>query len=458
MAALIAAVSVTTVSVVVSDSAFLAMAFCIGLVAVAILRFEWFFYTQIFLLPWYPFLSANLPVRDVFLVLRFVLLLGVWGIRRSHGKSMMQWLTAGWIRKAILLFAAIITVSLLISTLGPNIDALRSLARLSSYLVVFFAVVGWVDTREQMETIIKLILSSGILVALFGFYQVWQKGYSDLYYFLYPLQEEGLEEWNGRITSLLFHFNSLAGYLNLLLPLSLGCMVLAANRVVRYAAFACHSMALAALYFTGSRGGLIAYFAMILVTLFFLKPRLVALSRVALAMALASAMVLSLQPELLRESRLQEVDEFTSVSRLALWSAGAAMFFAHPVMGVGYGNYRSLYNDYIPGAVPGQLDAHNLYLQFLGETGIIGFVAFAAMVILLARIAVRLAKNSDPLNRLIGIGLGGSLVTTLTHGMVDYLFNVSPQFGGLFWLVAALGVVAWQRDEAVLAHASRAEH
>lgn len=443
-AAVIALFAVTAVCLILSNSIFLLAAFCLSLAIAAVFRFEWFLYTQIFLLPWYPFLNTTLPLRDVSLVLRFAVLAGVLLIRKRSGKSLVQLFLGSRTRKGILIFASIATVSLLTSALGLNVDALRSLARLFSYLALFFAVVGWVETREHIENIVKVILFSSILVALFGFYQVWARGYSDLYYYLYPLQEEGLEEWNGRITSLLFHFNSLAGYLNLVLPLSLVCMVVASGRRLGSTGAACHSFALAALYFTGSRGGLIAYAGMVLVSLFFLKPRWFVVSRVLMSAALAVAIVLSLQPKATEESRLKEVDEFTSASRLALWGAAGAMFVQHPVLGVGYGNYRALYNDYIPGATPNQLDAHNLYLQFLSETGVIGFLAFAILMVGFARIAIRMARSPDGQNQLIGIAMGGALVTTLIHGMVDYLFNVSPQFGALFWLVMGLGVVAFE--------------
>jgi hypothetical protein len=29
---------------------------------------------------------------------------------------------------------------------------------------------------------------------------------------------------------------------------------------------------------------------------------------------------------------------------------------------------------------------------------------------------------------------------------VDYLFNVSPQFGGLFWLMMAVGLAAYEQS------------
>ena len=443
MPSLIAVVAVTTAALATSNPVFLLAGLCIALAIAAAFRFELFVYAQILLLPWYPLLDTRLPLRDVSLVARFVLLAAVWLIRRRHGKSLADWILGSRTKKAVLIFAGIATASLLFSSLGPNTEALRPLARLFSYLAFFFAILGWVESREQVEKIIKILLASTIGVALFGFYQVLQQGYTDLYYRLYPLQEEALEDWNGRITSILFHFNSLAGYLNLILPLSFAYMVLAREQWQRYLALTCHSLACAALYFTASRGGLIAYGAMALAVLWFLKPRLAAFSRLMLATALAAVIVFSLQPK--SETRLQEVDDFTSTSRLALWGTAGAMFLQHPVLGVGYGNYRSLYNDYLPGVTPNQLDSHNLYLQFLAETGIIGFAAFFFLIGSFVRVAVKLARNSDPYCRLLGMGLGGALAATLIHGLVDFLFNVSPQFGGLFWLVLALGLIGFEQ-------------
>jgi O-antigen ligase len=444
---LIAAATVPTITLIVSDSGFLVAALCIGLALTAVLRFEWFVYAQIFLLPWYPLVDMKLPIRDITLVLRFVLLASVFIIRRRQGKPWREWVLAGRLRKTIWIFAALASVSLLISSLGPNVNALRALARLFSYFALFLAVIGWVETPRQIGTIVKILLISTIGVALFGFYQVWDKGYTDLYYHLYPAQEEALDEWSGRITSFLFHFNSLAGYLNLILPFSLGCMVLAKAAWMRYLATVCHGLTGAALYFTGSRGGLVAYGGMLLVSLWFLKPRRVALLRVFFAALLSLALVLSLQRESAGGARLQEVDDFTSTSRLALWGAAGAMFVQHPIFGVGYGNYRSLYSDYIPGAAPNQLDAHNLYLQFLSETGITGFALFFVIISYFVRIAIKLARSPDPFYRLIGIGTGGAITATLVHGLVDYVFNVSPQFGALFWLILALGLVAFELSQ-----------
>ena len=445
MALLLASVAVTIAALATSNPVFLVAGSGIALVIAAAFRFDLFVYTLIFLLPWYPYLDTRLPLRDVSMVLRFVLLAAVFFIRKKNGQSLAQWILGNRIRKVVLVFAGIAIVSLLLSSLGPNIDALRLVARLFSYLAFFFAVLGWVETRQQVQRIITVLLTSTIGVALFGFYQVLAQGYTDFYFYLYPSQEQALDSWNGRITSVLFHFNSLAGYLNLVLPFSLACMVLAKERWQRNLAVVCHSLACAALYFTASRGGLVAYAGMVLAVLWFLKPRFAALSRLLVATILAAVIVFSLQSPSAGGGRVQDVDDFTSTSRLALWSTAATLFLQHPVLGVGYGNYRSLYNDYLPGVAPNELDTHNLYLQFLAETGIIGFAAFFFLIGSFVRIAVKLARNGDPYCRLLGIGLGGALAATLIHGLVDFLFNVSPQCGALFWLVLALGLIAYEQ-------------
>jgi O-antigen ligase len=78
----------------------------------------------------------------------------------------------------------------------------------------------------------------------------------------------------------------------------------------------------------------------------------------------------------------------------------------------------------------------------LAETGIIGFLVFFLTMATFARIGWRLLRNADPLCRIVGLGATGAIVATMVHGMVDYIFIASPQFGNLFWLVLGLAVAA----------------
>jgi O-antigen ligase len=184
---------------------------------------------------------------------------------------------------------------------------------------------------------------------------------------------------------------------------------------------------------------------MLLISFWFVKPKRKDVMKLCLSLVLAAGLVFSLQ-ERGGGSRLQGVDDYTQTTRLALWGTAGALFLSHPVLGVGFGNFRSMYNDYLPGVTADQLDAHNLYLQLLSETGVVGFLLFCSLMWGLARVALKLARTLDPFYCLVGVGVGGALAATLIHGLVDYIFNASPQSGALLWLVLALGVFASQQQ------------
>jgi putative inorganic carbon (HCO3(-)) transporter len=114
------------------------------------------------------------------------------------------------------------------------------------------------------------------------------------------------------------------------------------------------------------------------------------------------------------------------------------MFLAHPIFGVWFGTYRISSLMYVPAPIGGQLHAHNLYLQLLAETGIVGFLALVVPVGASFVLALKLVKHPDPMVRIVGVGVCGAITATLIHGMVDFIFLAAPQFGALFWLVLGL--------------------
>jgi putative inorganic carbon (HCO3(-)) transporter len=438
----IVVVAVSSAALLVTQPFALTVALCAALLIAAISNFDWFVYVVVFLLPWYPILDPKLPVRDVFVATRFVLLTGVWIMERKRGESIKDWVTNTRLKKGVLIFAAVATVSLLVSDLRTNLDSYKVLIRTLSYIAVFFAMSSWLESRKHVARIIQILLVSTVCVALFGFYQELDGSYTDFYFRLYPMQADVLEPWVGRVTSFMFHFNSLAGYLNLVIPFSIGCMVLAKDHWTQRLGLICFATCTVALILTQSRGGLIAYGGSLFVSVWLLAQkrtvRIGILATIAVVIAFVAPMFTNYF------ERLQSVDEVTALSRLAIWASAGSMFLAHPALGVGYGNYRISSLTFVPEPIGGQLHAHNLYLQLLAETGIVGFLLFFIVIGSVARNAVKLVKHPDPLFRIVGVGVCGAITATLIHGMVDFLFNVAPQFGALFWLVLALSVAASQ--------------
>jgi len=84
-------------------------------------------------------------------------------------------------------------------------------------------------------------------------------------------------------------------------------------------------------------------------------------------------------------------------------------------------------------------DAHNLYLELLAETGLIGFVVFGTLIVLALRTALKqLQTTENHFNKMIALAIFAALCGVLVHGTVDYLFHTTPQVTALFFLVLGL--------------------
>ncbi len=129
---------------------------------------------------------------------------------------------------------------------------------------------------------------------------------------------------------------------------------------------------------------------------------------------------------------------FSVLERLAHWQAGQRMFDAHPWLGVGIGNFGANYAAYaLPYWYVSLGHAHNIFLNFLAETGIIGFAAFAAFWLGVAWLAWRIAARSKGYRAALAIGVLGTWCYLSVHSMFDNLFVAHLQLQ-MALLLAAL--------------------
>jgi O-antigen ligase len=81
--------------------------------------------------------------------------------------------------------------------------------------------------------------------------------------------------------------------------------------------------------------------------------------------------------------------------RFVWWKTAWLMFKDNPVFGAGFGNYGALFLYYRPEYVLNTLFAHNIFLQILAETGIVGIISFAAAFYFMAKNALQSFKNKS---------------------------------------------------------------
>jgi O-antigen ligase len=132
---------------------------------------------------------------------------------------------------------------------------------------------------------------------------------------------------------------------------------------------------------------------------------------------------------------------YSAVERVAHWLAGVRMFAAHPLLGVGIGNYSAAYPAYHPrGWYPPLGHAHNYYINIAAEAGIGGLVTYVLLTgSALWYSCAFTCRARDRWFRGLGLGVVGALIATSLHNVFDVLFvhGTTALIGLLMGLIVA---------------------
>jgi O-antigen ligase len=134
-------------------------------------------------------------------------------------------------------------------------------------------------------------------------------------------------------------------------------------------------------------------------------------------------------------------ENYANVERLAHWQAALDMAHYALPLGVGFGNYEIAYPRFALLNWEMALGhAHNYYLNVFAETGMIGFICYAVMMIGFVVVLLRLRQHPGDGERLIATGILGSLVYLAVHSLTDNLYvnNLYLHIGALLGLTALL--------------------
>ena len=176
---------------------------------------------------------------------------------------------------------------------------------------------------------------------------------------------------------------------------------------------------LASMVLTGSRAVIPAVLAGLLVAVFTARGERVARRQLwrmtILGMALVTTAFLVWNPTTSLESVSRIfTSENTAASdaRIELWSVAWKMWQEHPVLGVGIGQYQAVADQYVFGGVANI--AHNTYLSFLAETGLVGFVIFMSLPVVIVVRVVRSKRHGNVFAPLLALSLAAVSVQALT--------------------------------------------
>lgn len=314
----------------------------------------------------------------------------------------------------LLCWIAILFASVLFSN-----DSIRSALFLRSYLIniLFFIVVTTLHSDKKRQIIHVLVIGS-LLISCLAMYQYFFGFKRVLSY----IASHNLS--NSFATDILtrkrafFPFvtpNALGGYLAMILPLTLA---------YRYKTFICCTL-FSALFFTQSIGAVLSLLAGLVIYILIAKKSKRKWTGF-LGIVLACCFFILIARSISARFHIQPV--FSGLMRVEYWKETLKLAFSNLLIGTGIANANLTLTRY----------AHNICLQLLAETGILGlgaFIWFLAAYLKKARQAIRESNGyrNEAKMALIAIAI------LLLHNFVDFTFFL-PEISMIWWVILGIAL------------------
>jgi len=249
--------------------------------------------------------------------------------------------------------------------------------------------------------------------------------------------------------------NHYAGFINMLIPLSLGLAFMRRSRE-KQILFGFFGIIMAvSLFISLSRGGIISFFAGITVfALLFSWDRFRAKKRWALAFFIFAVFLyllyLGIDPII---DRFYKTD-LAREDRFAVWSATLNAFKDFYLTGSGLGTFINIFPFYTPQNIDINVifdHAHNDYLEFILEAGIIGTILRLLFLYFFIRCMV--SSRWDRYTGIFRVSLLSSIATMVVHRSSDFNLHIPSNalmLSAVFGMaVAASRLAGLQADKQV---------
>jgi O-antigen ligase len=304
----------------------------------------------------------------------------------------------------------------------------RQLLKVLSYLGAFYLLIYHLNTLPRIRRLLICLLLIGSFEALYGLY-----GHFSGRPLLAP----------GRASGTFINANHFAGYLEIVIPLSLSLyMILARRRLFGLpwrqkivALFDSRRAAplglillgllvmIVAVIFSISRAGIVSLAASLLIFgLGSLHLRRRRRGLLIILLLISGAFLVGLWEGLAPvEERFVKGPE-SLLGRYQIWPATWELIRDFPLLGTGLGTFASAFLTYQRESPSLYFDhAHNDYLEILSETGGIGFcVLLGGLLVFVARTLSRLPNSSPREGQIIALGGLSSLIALLLHSLADF--------------------------------------
>ena len=301
--------------------------------------------------------------------------------------------------------------------------AFQSTVELVKLVTFLFLLSSLIDTHARLRQVIWFLVGVLVWFAVSGFAAYTQGNVSHLKF----ESGETFDRAQG-ITTVAGGPNELASLLLTLLPFLVVAFRCCRSILLRLWLLACGGIAIAAMVLTGARAVMLS---LIGVTLYYILRSKHNLAAMVLFIILA-CVTWTAMPEQYRHRYLtiQEYAEGGELDasnelRLHIWRVGWQMFLAHPVLGVGAGQFSTAYATiYATRVHQAWMNPHNLLIQVACEMGVIGLIVFGYFLIQIfkhIRAVPRIRGEPDlELNYQVAVACGAMLLGVLAVSFVGH--------------------------------------
>ena len=330
-----------------------------------------------------------------------------------------------YVYAGVYLFATFLSVDLKGSLFGGLLTV--------CFILFSIVVINAFESRIQVKALLFVMVCGGVIVSLYGFYQyLFQSKFGGVWV--------DTEMFDGmfRVYSTFANPNVLGEYFLIVIPISVACFFISKPILMKIFYAGTTAVMLACLVLTYSRGCYIGIAVAAAVYLVLYDKRFIFLGVLALL----------LMPFFLPETMLNRIlsignmEDSSTSYRVYIWMGTIAMLKDYWFTGIGPGEsaYNVVYPIYGYNGISAP-HSHNTFLQVMCDSGIIGIIAFAALIYQYYKaLFIAFISEKDEESRFLILAGLASASGFFVQSMFDYTFyNYMVML--LFWALIGLRVV-----------------
>lgn len=364
---------------------------------------------------------------------------------------------------SILLYLIVVIISVMSATADQS-QAMERLTDLLKDVALLIIILQLCDREKVWKAMLWTLIGSAAFLSVLSWYHSLLGGTDNNFFGLANFGIHQITETfdNARVSGPLSDPNFYGQMLMMVLPLAAYRAFAERRQIPRLIGMAAALLILGAVIFTYSRG---AFLALGVVTLLIIYERRYKIINFLFIGFVAVSIIMPLLPpgyidriltlgDILPGSGDAAINEDSFRGRASEFIIGVQMFLDYPILGVGKGNYQALYIEYSSRlGLDSRLEArqaHNIYLETLAETGILGFGTFMIMLITMLATVLRAMGQFRALARPDLLAWSAAIGAGLLSFMITSFF-LHNDYARYFWLIIALAASTTVLSEALTA-------